>query len=184
MWENYHKLRSSRPYKDLWATLLRRSIATEACPIFYQFVTDAIMEELIKHHFSVEVVEKEHEASLDYEERNALRYTAGYVIRSLTKKLQRAAHSMKKELIFCLSTITEEDIGGDDGMESEEWTNAIDRGGLKQVSDMAYMLFAQMELILCKHLNSRRASELSDVRQVATKMRSDDVVDGVRGLGG
>ena len=36
----------------------RESITTETYPIFYQVVADAIMEELIKHHFSVEVVEK------------------------------------------------------------------------------------------------------------------------------
>ena len=134
------------------------------------------MEELIKQHFSVEVVEKENEASLDYEEKNALRYTASYVVRSLTKKLQRAAHPLKQQLILSLSTIVEEDIGGEDVSESEEWTNSIDRGGLKHVNDMAYMLFAQMELVLRRHLNSRRASELSDLRQATTKMMSDDDV--------
>ena len=92
MWEYYHKLRSSTSFKEMWTTLLQQSIASELCPIFYQFVTDTIMEELIKHHFPVEVFEREHEASLDYEELNALRYTAGYVVRSLTQKLQRSAH--------------------------------------------------------------------------------------------
>lgn len=176
MWENYHKLRASAPFKEMWATLLQQSITREPCPIFYQFVTDTIMEELIKTHFTVEEVQTEHEASLDYEELKALRYTAGYVVKSLTEKIHRSAHPMKKELILHLATITEEHIGCDDETESEQWTNSIDRGGLKHVNSMAFMLFAQMELVLRRHLNSRQANEHSDLRQATTKITSDDDV--------
>ena len=59
MWERYYKLRSSESFKARWAKLLQESIGTEVCPIFYQFVTDAIMEELIKQHFPVEVAQSE-----------------------------------------------------------------------------------------------------------------------------
>ena len=148
MWESYHKLRLSKSFKDMWTILLQQRISSEPCPIFFQFVTDTVIEELIKRHFHVEVVEKEHEASLDYEERNALRYTAGYVTRALIKKLKRAAHPMRKELILWLTTLTEEDIGGEDVDDSEEWTNSVDRGGLKHVNNMTYMLFVEMELVL------------------------------------
>ena len=34
MWESYHKLRSSRQFKDMWATLLAESIATEVALSF------------------------------------------------------------------------------------------------------------------------------------------------------
>ena len=79
IWENYYKLRSSEAVRAVWATLLRESIGGDACPIFFLFVTDAIMEELIEQHFPVEPahISKQHSASLSYEEVNALRYTAG-----------------------------------------------------------------------------------------------------------
>ncbi len=101
------------------------------------------MEELIKWHFPVKAVEQAQEASLDYEEKNALRYT----VRALTKVLQRSAHPLKEELRLCLTELTEDETR--DGVdESEEWTRSIDRGGLKHVNDTTYMFFATMELVL------------------------------------
>ena len=45
----------------------------ELCPVFYQFVTDTIMEELIKHNFPANKARQEQEASsLDYEQHNAI----------------------------------------------------------------------------------------------------------------
>ena len=46
-------------------------------------------------------------ASLDYQEANALRYSAGYVIRALKSKLERSASPAKKELILCLGEMIE-----------------------------------------------------------------------------
>ena len=78
MWECYYKLRSSKEFETRWAKFLQASVGNEACPIFYQFVTDSIMEVLIKEHFSIEMSCSEQKiASLDYEEVNPLRYTVG-----------------------------------------------------------------------------------------------------------
>ena len=60
--------------------------------------------------------------------------------------------------------------------DSEEWTNSVDRGGLKHVNNMTYMLFVEMELVLRRHLNSRRASELCDLKEAIAKIISDDDV--------
>ena len=93
---------------------------------------------LIKEHFPLEVACSEQTlASLDYEEVNALRYTAGYVIRALRRKIERSAHTLMEELILCLVEM-EQNEGAEH--ESEGWTNAIDRGGLKHVSDMTCCL--------------------------------------------
>ena len=66
--------------------------------------------------------------SLSYEEKNALRYTAGYIPRALKKKIDRFSHPLKKELLLCLLDLSEE--FGIEG-ESCERINSIDRGGLK-----------------------------------------------------
>ena len=103
MWEKYYKFRSSENFKKNWGTFLQKSIGMQACPIFYQFVTEKIMEHLISDHFrqTSEEDEKETPLVLDYEESNAVRYTAGYVIRSLLKKLKRSSqcHTHKNEMV-------------------------------------------------------------------------------------
>lgn len=72
MWEPYHKLRSSQSYKDYWAKFLHNSINHDACPIFYQFVGDAIMEMLIKQRFPLKTVQEDLKVALDYEEKTLL----------------------------------------------------------------------------------------------------------------
>ena len=139
MWEQYHNLRCSKLFKTHWSKFLASSIGCEPCPIFIQFTSD-----------------------------NALRYTAGYTIKALTKKIKQSTDPMKKEIEFCLIEMNEEDTG-ECIDESEEWTRSVDRGGLIHVNDMVYHVFATMELVLREYLNGRRAQD-SDELQEVTKL--------------
>ena len=56
----------------------------DSCPAFYQFVTDAVLEDTIKRTYPIDRLQQEKQPSLDYEEQNVIRYTAGYVTRALT----------------------------------------------------------------------------------------------------
>ncbi len=178
MWERYHKLRSSELFKTRWAKFLESSVGCESCPIFFQFVSDAIMEMLIKGQFPVEDVHHKGEATLDYEEKNALRYTAGYTLRALKKKINRSAHPLKKELGFCLMEMSEEDTGdtAESMDESEERTRSVDRGTLIHVNDMIYTVFATMELVLRRYLNGRRAREIDGLQEVTEHITTDEDV--------
>lgn len=106
MWEGYFKLCSSDNFRDAWTTLIRGTIGLQASPIFYQHVTTKIFEDLIKDHFSVpdtsDVSGDSVQVSLSYEEYNALRYSIGYVVRSLIEKLTKSSHVQKEEMILCL----------------------------------------------------------------------------------
>ena len=53
MWENYYKLRSSGEFRDMWTIFLRNSINVEASPIFYQFVSDSILDVFINMNIAV-----------------------------------------------------------------------------------------------------------------------------------
>ena len=155
MWEAYHKLRTSAVFKSLWVRFLDTSTAGEACPIFYQYVTDKLFKASIMQHFpvSTEAVSGTiSESSLTYEEVNALRHAAGYVPRALRKKLERGSHPMKEEMVLCLYEMTEDD-GQEDTLQSEDWVNLVNRGGLKLVNSATYMLFAAMELCIRKNLH-------------------------------
>lgn len=64
---------------------------------------------------------------MTYNEKNALRYAAGYVIQHLQKQVKRSAHPLKDELEFCLIELNETD--SEESNESEDWVESIDRGG-------------------------------------------------------
>ncbi len=175
MWEAYHKLRTSAAFKSVWVRFLDTTVAVEACPIFYQYVTDKLFKALIVQHFpgSVEAVEKTStEPALTYEEINALRYAAGYVPRALRKKLERGSHPLKEELVLYLYEMTEDD-GQEGSSQSEDWINLVDRGGLKHVNNATYMLFAAMELCIPKHLSRSSQPAFDHLKEAI--LADDDV---------
>ena len=90
MWEAYYKLCSSDEFRSLWSTFLEVNVGLEADPVFFKYVTKSIMEENNKSMFQVKERSSNEKTDadsppceLDYEEHNALRYTAGYVIHAL-----------------------------------------------------------------------------------------------------
>ena len=168
MWEKYYKWCSSDDFRHLWTSILQSTVGLSGSAIFYQAVTDKIMSDIIKEQFPVDQMSGASNSvnSLDFQEMNALRYTAGYVLRSVTKKISRSADPLKEDLMLCLSDIIDEgknsdkviplcNILDDDEAEehdSEKWTRLVDRGGLIHVGDITYMLFLSMEMELRKHL--------------------------------
>lgn len=87
MWTSYYNLRSSDSFLSMLSNFLKSNIGLESDPIFFQFITKAIMDNLIQRTCEITVADlpdaTEHvPLSLDYKEHNALRYNAGYVIRS------------------------------------------------------------------------------------------------------
>ena len=94
----------------MWKVFIQTSIGFNASPIFYQFVTRTILEELIKIQFPTELPSctiQPSSTSLDFEESNALRYCGGYLIRSLKKKIEKSAHPLKDALLLCLQDLIE-----------------------------------------------------------------------------
>lgn len=86
MWEKFYKLCAKEEFQTMWKMFIQTSIGFNGSPIFYQFVTRAILEELIKIQFPTELPSgtiQPSSASLDFDESNALRYCGGYLIRSL-----------------------------------------------------------------------------------------------------
>ena len=151
MWGRYYKLRSSDSYRVTLSKFLE-ALGREAIAVFYQFVTDSLLEQLIKLRYPIMVESLDDEASLDFEECSPIRYAAGYVLRSLTKKLSRSKN--KQELINCLQEMPE---GADKSTDnSTEWVRVVDRGGLIHVNDSTYNVFAEIELIVWKHLKRKR----------------------------
>ena len=99
-----------------------------------QFVTNYMFKQLVKRKFpaAVSVCQDTIETCLSYQEENSLRYAAGYIPRNLIKKIKRSSLDNKEVLQLCLLDLIEEDGMGDD--ESQEWIQAVNRGGLNNVT--------------------------------------------------
>ena len=153
IWSNYHVLRTSDDYISDWETFLQKAGATEFSPIFYQYVGDYIFKQLITSKYPVsDKAGEEISKTLTYPEMNGLRYAAGFVPRSLRKKLAKSTHPLKKDLLICLSQLEETDYVNVD--DSQDWLNEIDRGGLIHVKNDVYELFMEIEKELRNHLRS------------------------------
>lgn len=120
--------------------------------MFYQHVTQELFELIISKKLKIkETVSTDSTVSLSTEEENVVRYIGGYVIRMLKKAL----HSPKdKEIMDTLDMLTkssEQSSSCDHG--SEQWTEALDRGGLIHISDEAFECFYAIEVGIRRHLN-------------------------------
>ena len=102
-------------------------------------------------------------------EENAVRYTAGYVIRKLE---QMYSKRNSKEAIECTAALKE--MAGKLTMQepeqnehpSSEWTKIIDRGGLYHVEDVVYDLFVAIEYLVDEKLSEIFTQSGKDICQV------------------
>ena len=115
---------------------------------------DYIFKQLIALKYPVTGGEScaERSETLSYEELNGLQYAPGYVPRAIRKKVTKSGHPLREDLLVCLSQLKEtDDVGADD---SQDWINAIDRGGLIHINNDTYELLLAMEKELRNHLKS------------------------------
>ena len=71
----------------------------------------------------------------------------GYVTRKLYQKLKNSKHMMKKERCLCLTEMNDVDPKEMQD-DSDDWMTIVDRGGLKYITNMVYMLFVSVELVV------------------------------------
>ena len=95
---------------------------------------------------------------LTFVEENAVRYTAGYIIRKLEKKY---SHKNTQENMECLRALREmagklstRPQDATSCSQSSKWTRLTDRGGLYHVEDVVFELFVVLEHITDKELTS------------------------------
>ena len=107
MWGQYHLLRSSDQFRENWLGFLQCIPGCTPCPIFYQYVTDSVFKQLIKHHFpSCEQPQMTQQLpDLTHEESSALRYAAGYVCRAMQKEFKSKPEVLEAiDVILCRPT--------------------------------------------------------------------------------
>ena len=161
MWTSYYLLCTSDDYISDWKALLLKTGTDELSAIFYQYVGDYIFKQLIALKYPVTGGESctERSETLSYEELNGLWYAAGYFPQVIRKKVTKSGHPLREDLLVCLSQLEEtDDVVTDD---SQDWINAIDRGGLIHINDDTYELFLAMEKELRNRLKSANPPTLT-----------------------
>lgn len=177
MWGQYHLIRSSAAFRDMWFQFLQPLDGCTPCPIFYQFITDHVFRQLIEHHCSTsEQRQHTHTNSEDltYEEISALRYAAGYVCRAMRKEF-----NYNPEVLAAIDELIDVSDGEEEGFDgSSNWVKLANRGGLVFVKDTTYMVFYAMELVVRKHFCKERVEKLAPgSRALLTKdIHEDDDV--------
>ena len=110
------------------------------------YIGHHIFKELIKICHPVPTVASTPPPSLIYNERNALRYVAGYIPRLLKKKLSTSSHPLKKDIILCISDLLADDGDEeDDDDDSHDWVDLVDRGDLTLVNNKTFDVFVAIE---------------------------------------
>ncbi len=115
---------------------------------------------------------------LSYTEVNALRYVAGYTVQAVWKKVGKSAHPSKEDLVDFLSELVGEDGDESSSSNSEDWLNAVDRGGLLHVKDGVYDFFRAVEMKLREYLRVQDARRMTHgiKEQLLTALVTDEDV--------
>ena len=164
IWSNFHAVRISPELKHLWVLNFEHIVQKSLDGIFIQYVTQQVMEGLLKVRYPVTQTEASSTSSISLirEEDNALRYVAGYIPFALRQKLQRSRHPLKEDFIICLTEFCDEVIECTDlSTYSAQWVKEVNRGGLKEVNDMVYLLCREIELEVRKYFRMDSVRELN-----------------------
>ena len=112
MWGSYHSIRCSDDFVDSWKRFLAKAFCVTATPIFYQHITDRIFRKMMKVAFPVAESSKTVIPSpISNSELNALRYAAGYVCRTVRKRIKRMK-PVNVQLKLSLEELLEDDSAG------------------------------------------------------------------------
>ena len=112
IWSNFHAVRISPELNHLWVSNFEHIVQKPLDGIFIQYVTQQVMEGLLKVRYPVTQTEASSTSSISLtrEEDNVLRYAAGYIPFALRQKLQRSRHPLKEDFIICLTEFCDEAI--------------------------------------------------------------------------
>ncbi len=175
MWGLYHELRTSDSFKEEWSRFLHEC-GKQPCASFVQFVTNTLFKQLIEEEFPLNSTTNSngHSGLMTFEEKNALRYVAGYVCRTLRKRLESSTIPDKDDMIYALMELSGDEMNDQD---TEAWTDLIDRGGLWHISDDTYMLFLIIEECIREHVTIATASTVQGGKTLTdTLLKNEDVL--------
>ena len=154
MWKEFNSFIFSSAYKERWISLLdslgmQNVLHLPGIAIISQHVARIILETLVTKLVSQDTTADDMASELTSDEEQTVRFTAGYIVKLLKKKLSDIPQYMD----ILNSMHEDDDEMGDDFLSyTKEWISRVDRGGLHKVNDETFLLFQWMELTIRKFL--------------------------------
>ena len=150
LWKFFHRIRNTELPK-IWKRFLD-NIGLDLDGLVQQFVSQKVFEEIVEALCDSARSESESESdttntrNLSCEEEMVIRYASGYVPFKLMKKHERNLTAKSALYVECLSGMA---INGEESSlldYTAQWIREVNRGGLFEVNDTAYLLFREIEL--------------------------------------
>ena len=131
----------------MWSDACKQLDLPVLSPLTYQAVSQQLYVDIITKFYSTTITDSTTEVpELTVDEENVLRYVAGYIPYKLLKKYEQRCDEEYMETVECLHSMA---VTGDESSLMEytrKWCLQIDRGGLFEVNDSAYLLFREIEI--------------------------------------
>ena len=180
LWTEFHSVRSS-VLVDVWNKFLKSVGVTRLDPLIQQYINQKLYEDIVKSHYATQPRISTRKSSLLPDEENIIRYASGYVPMVLMKRHEKNVSKKSVAFIECLGNMA---VNGEDSTLLEyttQWVSKVNRGGLFEINDMAYLLFREIENNLRDKLTyqlhpSSALSELDKKEQLVSTALNDDNV--------
>ena len=183
LWREFHLARLTA-LEEIWAAFLSNGRA-ELDPLVQQYINEKFLKSLLtsicrEEGHSSSACRPAPRDTLTKEEENIIRYAAGFVPFSLLKKYRRINSDKAALFCECLSRMV---IEGDEESFLEytrNWTKAVNRGGLFEISDSAYVFFREIEnvtrAILASTLASRPVNSSNQEKMISVACEDENVL--------
>ena len=144
LWPAFQKYSLSDELQKEWKAFCD-TLSLEMKSLFWQYITEEVFKRMLQAKVkaagqsssSGEADDDVQDVVLTFEEKNAINYIGGYIVKQLHSKIvTRKSHV--DALLLLQSDIPT-------GLESSQWTETVDRGGLTHINEMFYYCLVAIE---------------------------------------
>ena len=159
LWKSFFVHRTTQ-LESIWVEFMQISKVDPKYyedPLLIQIVCRHVFESIIKIELPSPTIELVSTPNVSIDEKNAVRYAAGYVLRSIRIKLSKVSSTSSTTLVAFIDTLRDESEDHDESEESYidytcRWIKKVNRGGLFVVCDQVYETFLAIEIVEQKYL--------------------------------
>ena len=157
MWAAFSKYVQSSEYRQLWCTLSNNA-SVQSSPLLNFYLTHHYLLHLLKTKFPLANSDLSNApVDMSADEESALRYVAGYMIRSLRTKIERIKPNLMEEMVLALYSFREDSeqcevIDGESSEGEPNWVKVVDRGGLFHCRMEFNLFLCAVEVALKKEM--------------------------------
>ena len=163
-WDDFHVALGLEGPDPVWTQTVNRLLFNQ------ELIASIKRDGLLEHR---PVVAPQHDkASLGTDEENIIRYMAGYIPFKLLKVYKKKDSAEAADVVDFLSGMSQPGPEDDFYSYTQEWTKAISRGGVFEVSNDVFSFFLQLDVAMRKLLLKHLISD--EVRDAV--MKDEDVM--------